>query len=252
MLLPTVCSKFPYYCYSIDQITEQGVGFQWPDECEKSFQNLKTFLTLATMLILLKEGVDFTVCCDDLGVGLGAVLMLKRKGAFLDLHRSPDSQYIVSQRNLNLRKSPSIGILATLSIEKILLARDFQRLSYSHFRLKISEESCGMITFIEDQSFLVKYIRERQFDDEKLYIFRDKVKCEHQQSGGTSQRMPILIRKWEHITINIFALNSTCLPTTVGGYDSIWVVLDKLTESAHFISVQVKYSEEKLAQLYIN
>ena len=42
------------------------------------------------------------------------------------------------------------------------------------------------------------------------------------------------------------------LPTTVGGYDSIWVVVDTLTKSAHFISVWVKYTAEKLAELYIS
>ena len=41
------------------------------------------------------------------------------------------------------------------------------------------------------------------------------------------------------------------LPTTLGGYDSIWVVVDRLTKSAHFISVRVKYTAEKLAELYI-
>ena len=42
------------------------------------------------------------------------------------------------------------------------------------------------------------------------------------------------------------------LPTTVGGYDSIWVVVDRLTKSAHFIPVRVKYTVEKLAELYIS
>ena len=42
------------------------------------------------------------------------------------------------------------------------------------------------------------------------------------------------------------------LPTTVGSYDSIWVVVDRLTKSAHFISVRVKYTAEKLAELYIS
>ena len=42
------------------------------------------------------------------------------------------------------------------------------------------------------------------------------------------------------------------LPTTVGGYDSIWVIVDRLTKSAHFIPVWVKYTAEKLAELYIS
>ena len=42
------------------------------------------------------------------------------------------------------------------------------------------------------------------------------------------------------------------LPTTVGGYDSIWVVVDRMNKSAHFIPVRVKYTAEKLAELYIS
>ena len=42
------------------------------------------------------------------------------------------------------------------------------------------------------------------------------------------------------------------LPTTVGGYDSIWVVVDRLTKSSHFIPVRVKYTAEKLTELYIS
>ena len=38
------------------------------------------------------------------------------------------------------------------------------------------------------------------------------------------------------------------LPTTVGGYDSIRVVVDRLTKSTHFIPVRVKYIAEKLAE----
>ena len=36
----------------------------------------------------------------------------------------------------------------------------------------------------------------------------------------------------------------TCLPTVVGGYDSTWVVVDRLTMSYYFILVWVKYSRK--------
>ena len=42
------------------------------------------------------------------------------------------------------------------------------------------------------------------------------------------------------------------LPTTVGGYDSIWVIVNRLTKSSHFISVRVKYTTKKLTKLYIS
>ena len=48
-------------------------------------------------------------------------------------------------------------------------------LANSLVRLQILEESDGMIAFIEARSYLVKKIREHQFNDEKLCVNRDKV-----------------------------------------------------------------------------
>ena len=42
------------------------------------------------------------------------------------------------------------------------------------------------------------------------------------------------------------------LPKTMGKFDSIWVIVDRLTKSAHFIPVKVTYNAEKLAKLYIS
>ena len=41
-------------------------------------------------------------------------------------------------------------------------------------------------------------------------------------------------------------------PKTLGKFDSIWVIVDKLTKSGHFIPVKVTYNAEKLAKLYIS
>jgi hypothetical protein len=42
------------------------------------------------------------------------------------------------------------------------------------------------------------------------------------------------------------------LPRTSAGYDSIWVIVDKLTKVAHFIPVRTTYTGAKLAELYIS
>ena len=42
------------------------------------------------------------------------------------------------------------------------------------------------------------------------------------------------------------------LPKTLGKFDSIWVIVDRLTKSAHFILVKVTYNAENLAKLYIS
>jgi hypothetical protein len=42
------------------------------------------------------------------------------------------------------------------------------------------------------------------------------------------------------------------LPHTPAGYDSIWVIVDRLTKVAHFIPVKITYSGVGLAELYMS
>jgi hypothetical protein len=42
------------------------------------------------------------------------------------------------------------------------------------------------------------------------------------------------------------------LPRTRAGYDSIWVVVDHLTKSAHFLHVKTSYNSAILAELYMS
>jgi hypothetical protein len=41
------------------------------------------------------------------------------------------------------------------------------------------------------------------------------------------------------------------LPLTAHKFDSIWVIVDRLTKSAHFIPVHTNYRVEKYAEIYI-
>jgi hypothetical protein len=41
------------------------------------------------------------------------------------------------------------------------------------------------------------------------------------------------------------------LPRTQAGYDAIWVIVDRLSKAPHFIPIKVKYSLEKLTELYL-
>ncbi|GJT61021.1 putative reverse transcriptase domain-containing protein [Tanacetum coccineum] len=74
-----------------------------------------------------------------------------------------------------------------------------------------------------------------------------KVKAEHQRPSGLLQQPEIPVWKWERITMDFI----TKLPRTSSGYDSIWVIVDRLTKSAHFIPMNEKYKMEKLTRLYL-
>ena len=42
------------------------------------------------------------------------------------------------------------------------------------------------------------------------------------------------------------------LPHTQAGFDALWVIVDRLTKSAHFLPIRTKFSLDRLAELYIN
>jgi IS30 family transposase len=75
-----------------------------------------------------------------------------------------------------------------------------------------------------------------------------RVKAEYQRPAGLLQPLKIPEWKWEEIGIDFIV----GLPRTQAGYDSIWVIVDRLTKVAHFISVKITYSGAKLAELYMS
>ena len=62
----------------LKSLTKQNVPFVWSNECEESFQKLKTLLTTAPILTLPVEGKNFIVYCDASYSGFGAVLMQEK------------------------------------------------------------------------------------------------------------------------------------------------------------------------------
>ncbi|GKA14350.1 putative reverse transcriptase domain-containing protein [Tanacetum coccineum] len=74
-----------------------------------------------------------------------------------------------------------------------------------------------------------------------------KVKAEHQKPSGLLQQPEIPVWKWERITMDFVS----GLPRTPSGYDTIWVIVDRLTKSAHFLPMKKMDSMEKLTRLYL-
>ncbi|KAJ9539518.1 hypothetical protein OSB04_032251 [Centaurea solstitialis] len=74
-----------------------------------------------------------------------------------------------------------------------------------------------------------------------------RVKAEHQRPHGRLQPLEIPEWKWEHVTMDLV----TGLPRTVRRHDAIWVVVDRLTKSAHFIAIKEASSSEELADIYV-
>ncbi|KAI5316655.1 hypothetical protein L3X38_036362 [Prunus dulcis] len=75
-----------------------------------------------------------------------------------------------------------------------------------------------------------------------------QVKAERQKPSGLLQPLPIPEWKWEHLTMDfVFKL-----PRTRNKHDGVWVIVDRLTKSAHFLPIRANYTLNKLAQLFID
>jgi hypothetical protein len=70
-------------------------------------------------------------------------------------------------------------------------------------------------------------------------------KAEHQRPARLLQLLQVPKWKWEEIAMDFIV----GLPRTQSGYDSIWVIMDRLTKVAHFIPVKSTYSGSQLAEL---
>jgi IS30 family transposase len=74
-----------------------------------------------------------------------------------------------------------------------------------------------------------------------------RVKAEHQRPAGLLQPMKISEWKWKEVGMDFIV----GLPRTQKGYDSIWVIVDRLTKVVHFIPVKTNYTGVQLATLYM-
>jgi hypothetical protein len=82
----------------------------------------------------------------------------------------------------------------------------------------------------------------------KRDITCQRVKAKHQRPAELLQPLKIPEWKWEEIGMDL----KVGLPHTQAGYDSAWVIVDRLTKVALFIPIKMTYSRAKLAELYMS
>ncbi|KAA3487480.1 Gag protease polyprotein [Gossypium australe] len=75
-----------------------------------------------------------------------------------------------------------------------------------------------------------------------------QVNAEHQVLSGLLKPVMIPEWKWEQVTMDFVS----GLLVASKKKDSIWVIVDKLTKSSHFILVKIDYSLGRLAELYVS
>ena len=74
-----------------------------------------------------------------------------------------------------------------------------------------------------------------------------RVKAEHQRLVGELRPLDIPMWKWESISMD-FVMG---LPLTASRRNAIWVIVDRLTKTAHFVAIHDLWEIDKLAKIYV-
>nr|GEU36935.1 hypothetical protein [Tanacetum cinerariifolium] len=117
-----------------------------------------------------------------------------------------------------------------------------------------TEDLCGMIKKLEQRTDGTLCLNGRSwihYREIATYVSKcltcAKVKAECQKPSGLLFKPVIPVWKWENITMDFI----TKLPKTSTGQDTIWVIFDRLTKSAHFLPMKETDSMEKLTRQYL-
>ncbi|GKD33465.1 putative reverse transcriptase domain-containing protein [Tanacetum coccineum] len=103
-----------------------------------------------------------------------------------------------------------------------------------------TEDLCGMIKKLEQRTDGTLCLNRRSW-------IPCRVKAECQKPSSLLVQPVIPVWKWENITMDFV----TKLPKTSTGQDTIWVIVDRLTKSAHFLPMKETDSMEKLTRQYL-
>nr|GEZ47493.1 hypothetical protein [Tanacetum cinerariifolium] len=143
------------------------------------------------------------------------------------------------------------GMVANLQIKPKII-RDLERMD---IELHIHGTK-GYWASLKIEPNLILRIKEAQKKDVELWAVLQKseedeqakfqVKIEHQRASGLLQPLDIPVWKWDEISMGCM----TELPRTQKKNDEIWVVVDRLTKSAHFLPIRKDFSIIRLADIF--
>nr|GEU60553.1 putative reverse transcriptase domain-containing protein [Tanacetum cinerariifolium] len=257
-------------------LTQKNQKFEWSDEQEITFQTLKDKLCDAPILALPEElfsNYDREIRYHP-GKANVVADALSRKEWLKSRRARAMSMIIHSSLKARLLEAQSEASKGVNTLAEMLKGLDKQFERKEDGRLYLTERIWvpvygNLRTLIMNVAYATRYYVHPGADkmyydlrglywlpgmkkDISMYVSKClicfKVKAEHQKPSGLLQQPKIPKWKWENITMDFISK----LLRTSSGHDSIWVIVDRLTKSEHFLAVREDYKTKKLAKLYIN
>nr|GEU31409.1 putative reverse transcriptase domain-containing protein [Tanacetum cinerariifolium] len=191
--------------------------FDWYEEQEFSFQTLKDKLCIAPVLALLDGPKDFVVHCDAFGLGLGRVLMQRGAVVFA----------------LKIWRHYLYGI-------KIVIYTNHKSLQKERVKPKrVRDMNMTLQSSSKDRILAAQ----KEVVDESIGFQKGLDEMIEQRNDGTCTT-------W--IGYGIAMDFVTKFPRTSSRHDTMWVIVDRLTKSAHFLPMRGDYKMDRFPRLYVN
>ncbi|GJW36419.1 putative reverse transcriptase domain-containing protein [Tanacetum coccineum] len=260
----------------LHSVNSGSPGLFGADKQEAAFQLLKQKLCSAPILALPEGSEDFIAYCDASKKGSWGFCVFDAKRKVMTIGLDLPKQILKAQTEArkpeNIKKEDVGGILVENS-------KDPEKLRTEKLEPRADGTMClngrswlpcygDLRTVIMHESHKSKYSihpgSDKMYQDMKrLYWWPNmkaniatyvskcltcaKVKAEHQRPSGLLVQPEIPQWKWDNITMDFV----TKLPKSSQGYDTIWVIVDRLTKSAIFMPMRETDPMDKLARMYL-
>jgi hypothetical protein len=160
-------------------------------------------------------------------------LMLEKKVDNYKCFRRDSKEVLWFEDRLVVPKNPELG-------QKILDEAHLSKFSMHPGSNKMYHNLRYLYWWTRMKREIAKYVSECDTSHTIL--------ASHLKVAGTLQPLPIPSWKWEDICMDFIV----GLPNTSRHHDSIWVIVDRLTKTAHFLPVHTTHKIEKYVEIYID
>ncbi|KAI3706945.1 hypothetical protein L6452_25044 [Arctium lappa] len=228
---------------SLTILTRKNVKFEWTETQEKAFRILQKKLCEAPILTLPEGSEDFVVYSDASKMGLGCVLMQRGK-----VIAYASRQLKIHEQNYPTHDLELATVVFALKLwqhylygTKCTLFTDHKSLKYVFDQKELNMRQRRWLELLKD------YDCELFYHPGKANVVDDAL-SQNDYSGSiraTHSRIELVSSLVEKI-------KAFELPKTLRGHDTIWVIVDRLTKSVHFLAMRETLPMDKLAKLYID